>query len=94
MTEEKEIFEAATEVTEFANYTEKIPGTSVSFEMIAIPAGSFTIGNSKGEPMSEPDEVPPVKVNMSKFWMGKAEVSWDEFLAFFAETNSQGHAIV
>jgi sulfatase modifying factor 1 len=31
-------------------------------------------------------------VNVSKFWMGKSEVSWDEFLAFFAETNSQGHA--
>jgi formylglycine-generating enzyme required for sulfatase activity len=24
--------------------------------------------------------------------MGKSEVSWDEFLAFFAETSSQGHA--
>ena len=92
VTEEKEVFEHATEVTEFINFTERIPGTSVEFEMVAIPEGSFTIGSPTEEPMRGVNEDPNVKVNISGFWMGKAEVSWDEFLAFFAETNSQGHA--
>lgn len=92
ITETKEIFNSATEITEFVNFTEKIPGTSVSFDMVAIPAGSFTIGSPESEPFRGDNESPNVKVNISKFWMGKAEVSWDEFLAFFAETKSQGHA--
>jgi formylglycine-generating enzyme required for sulfatase activity/nitrate/TMAO reductase-like tetraheme cytochrome c subunit len=92
VTEDKEIFTEATEVAGFESFTEKIPGTSVAFEMIAIPEGSFTLGSSADEPFTADNEIPKVKVNVSKFWMGKSEVSWDEFLAFFAETSSQGHA--
>lgn len=92
VTVEKEIFAEATEIKEFVNFTERIPGTSVEFDMVAIPEGSFTMGSPADEPMRSENEGPSVKVNISKFWMGKAEVSWDEFLAFFAETNSQGHA--
>ncbi len=91
-TEIKEIFTEATDVTEFVNFIEKIPGTSVSFDMVAIPAGSFEMGSPDSEPLRGTNESPRVKVNLSEFWMGKAEVSWDEFLAFFAETSSQGHA--
>lgn len=86
------LFDSATVVNDFVNFEEHIPGTSVAFDMVAIPAGSFTIGSPDDEPFRGEDESPRVKVNMSKFWMGKAEVSWDEFLAFFAETNTQGHA--
>jgi formylglycine-generating enzyme required for sulfatase activity len=92
VTETKEIFTEATEVSGFDNFTEKIPGTSVSFDMVAIPAGNFTIGSPASEPMRNSNENPNVNVNITEFWMGKTEVSWDEFLAFFAETNSQGHA--
>ena len=50
------------------------------------------MGSPADEPLRSENEGPAVNVNISKFWMGKAEVSWDEYLAFFAETNSQGHA--
>ena len=50
------------------------------------------MGSPENEPLRGSNEGPTIKVNVSKFWMGKTEVSWDEFLAFFAETNSQGHA--
>ncbi|PYU90500.1 MAG: hypothetical protein DMG08_17750 [Acidobacteria bacterium] len=33
-----------------SNYTETIPGTTVTFEMIAIPGGSFTMGSQEAEP--------------------------------------------
>ena len=88
----KEIFTEATEVTEFINFKERIPDTSVEFEMVAIPGGSFSMGSPESEPMRNANEGPQVKVNISEFWIGQTEVSWDEFLAFFAETNSQGHA--
>ena len=88
----KEVFTEATEVTEFTDFAERIPDTSIEFELVAIPAGSFRLGSPGSEPMRNTNEGPAVKVNISKFWMGKTEVSWDEFFAFFAETNSQGHA--
>ncbi len=88
----KEVFTAPTEITEFVNFTERIPGSSIEFDLIAIPEGNFTMGSPDSEEMRNANEGPTVKVNVSKFWMGKTEVTWDEFLAFFAETNSQGHA--
>jgi formylglycine-generating enzyme required for sulfatase activity len=77
-------------VTKFENYTEKIPGTSVSFDMVALPGGKFQMGSPDNEPMRKPDEGPLRKVKLSKFWIAKTEVTWDEYLAFFRATGSQG----
>ena len=41
----KEIFTEPTKVTEFKNFTERIPKSSVSFNMIAIPGGTFKMGS-------------------------------------------------
>ena len=38
-------FTAPAEVTAFENFTERIPGTTVSFGMKAIPGGSFRMGS-------------------------------------------------
>lgn len=86
----EEKFTAATKVEKFENFTEKIPGTTVSFEMIAIPGGNFNMGSPENEPLRKPDEGPVRKVKLTKFWMGKIEVSWNEYLAFFQATASQG----
>ena len=86
----KEVFTEATHITEFKNFTEKIPGTSVSFDMIAIPAGEFVIGSNKKEDFRRNDEGPQRKVKISKFFMAKIEVSWEEYLAFFHNTSSEG----
>jgi len=88
--ESKEVFSEATRVDRFENFVEKIPGTGVSFEMIAVPEGVFNMGSPKDEPLRHTNEGPVHKVNLSKFWMGKVEVSWDEYLAFFKATSSQG----
>jgi len=89
-TASKELFGEATKVESFKNFTEKIPGTSVSFDMVAIPEGTFNMGSPDGEPLRKPDEGPVHRVKLSKFWMGKVEVSWNEYLAFFQTTGSQG----
>jgi nitrate/TMAO reductase-like tetraheme cytochrome c subunit len=88
--EKAEIFTEPTTVSKFENFTEKIPGTSVTFEMIAIPGGKFKMGSAKDEPYHKPDESPVHPVQVSRFWMGKVEVSWDEYLEFFKATSSQG----
>lgn len=63
-------------------YTNTIPGSEVSFEMVPIPGGEFVMGSPDGEKDRKPDEGPQHKVKISPFWIGKYEVTWDEFLLF------------
>ena len=55
----------------FVNYTETVPGTSVSFDMIAIPGGSFLMGSPPSESYREEDEGPQNTVEISPFWIVK-----------------------
>ena len=65
--------------TAAAPYTEAIPGTSVSFDMVPVPGGTFTMGSPASEPFHFEDEGPQVKVKVAPFWMGKLEVTWAEY---------------
>ncbi len=65
-----------------APYVEPIPGTELKFEMVPIPAGTFTMGSSPDEAKRGDDEGPQVKVQIAPFWMGKHEVTWDEYDEF------------
>lgn len=86
----KEIFTHPAEIGRFENFREMIPGTNVSFEMVALPGGTFRMGSPENEPLRRPDEGPVRKVTLSRFWIARNEVSWDEYLAFFRATGSQG----
>ncbi len=85
-----EIFDAPATVEGFVDYTEFIPGTSVSFEMVAIPGGSFEMGSPESEAYRGGDEGPVHTVTVSPFWMGRLEVTWDEFEAWYRATKSEG----
>jgi formylglycine-generating enzyme len=85
-----EIFENPAVVKAFEDFTEQIPGTSVSFNMIAVSGGKFNIGSPPGEPYHRPDEGPVREVLVNDFWIAEIEVTWNEFLAFFNATSSQG----
>jgi formylglycine-generating enzyme required for sulfatase activity len=65
-------------------YTEKIPGTDVTFEMIPIPGGEFLMGSPAGEADRSEDEGPQVRVKVEPFWMSKCEVTWGEYHSFMA----------
>ena len=65
-----------------APYTETIPDTGVSFDMVPIPAGSFTMGSPESEAGRQPDEGPQHTVKLPAFYMGKLEVTWNEFDQF------------
>jgi formylglycine-generating enzyme len=77
-------------IEKFENFNEMIPGTNVSFEMVAIKGGIFKMGSPDNEPFHKPDEGPVRKITVSDFWIGRIEVTWDEYLAFFRAAGTQG----
>lgn len=60
-------------------YTERIPGTDVTFEMIPVPGGTYLMGSPESEENRSPDEGPQVKVKVEPMWVAKEEVSWAEY---------------
>jgi len=77
-------------IEEFKNFTEQIPGTPVSFRMIAVNGGTFKMGSPADEPYRRHDEGPVREVEVNNFWMSEIEVTWNEYFAFFNATSSQG----
>ena len=53
----------------FLPYRDSIPGTLVSFEMIPVPGGTVTLDTPQG----------PRTVSVGPFWIGRTEVTWDEY---------------
>ena len=90
VTEIKEIYTEPTVVEQFDDYTEVIPGSSVDFEMIAIPGGTFTLGSPESESYRESDEGPLREVTVGEFWIGRTEVTWNEFEAWYRATGGEG----
>lgn len=86
------VYNEPARIEEFKNYTEYIPGTGVSFQMIAIPGGNFMIGSPENEAFRKEDEGPRREVSLKPFFMGRAEVSWDEYLAFFSAMGMEGRS--
>jgi formylglycine-generating enzyme required for sulfatase activity len=60
-------------------YTERIIGTTVTFDMVPIRGGKFVMGSPADEPDRSQDEGPQHEVVIEPFWMGKCEVTWDEY---------------
>lgn len=68
---------------EFEAYNSKVPGSEITFKMVPIQAGSFTMGSAENEKGRGADEGPQKKIELSAFWIGEKEVTHDEFLVFF-----------
>ncbi len=63
-------------------YQSKVPETGAKYSMVPIPAGEFLMGSPTAEQNRQDDEGPQRKVSISPFWMGKTEVTWDEYEPF------------
>jgi formylglycine-generating enzyme required for sulfatase activity len=72
----------AQQANDFVDYEAKIPGTKVTFKMVAIQGGEFLMGSPETEKHRKPDEGPQVKVKIEPFWMGAYEVSYQEYELF------------
>jgi formylglycine-generating enzyme required for sulfatase activity len=68
--------------TPLAPYTETIPETQVAFDMVPVPAGTFEMGSPESEAGRQADEGPQHTVKLPAFYMGKIEVTWDEYDQF------------
>lgn len=64
---------------ELTAYEETLPGSQVKFTMKPIPGGEFLMGSPESEKGRNADEGPQHKVAIKPFWMGKCEVTWDEY---------------
>lgn len=56
-------------------FVESIPGTSVKFEMIPLPAGTIPLTSLEANNGNPSIAIKPV-------WIGKTEVTWDEYDVF------------
>ncbi len=65
-----------------APYTDTIPNTKVTFDMVPIPAGTFTMGSPASEPGRDAAEGPQHTVALKAFFMGAKEVTWAEYDEF------------
>jgi formylglycine-generating enzyme required for sulfatase activity len=69
-------------------YEQKIPGTDVSFQVVYIPDGVFSMGSPTTESGRGQDEGPLHPITIDSLWVGKVEVTWDLFGLFLNENKS------
>ncbi len=62
-----------------ADYAVALPENDVTFEMVGIPGGTFLMGSPSSEGGRSANEGPQREVTISAFWIGKHEVTWDEY---------------
>ncbi len=63
-------------------YSEPIQYANVSIEMLPIPGGTFAMGSPDSEENRREDEGPQHQVEVQPFWMGKYEITWDQYDAW------------
>jgi formylglycine-generating enzyme required for sulfatase activity len=63
-------------------YREVVPGVDATFEMVPIRGGRFVQGSPESEPERKADEGPQAPVELEPFWIGRCEVTWDEYQPF------------
>ena len=73
------------EAQDFKTYDQSIPETSITFKMVAIPKGNFTIGSDISERGRDEDEGPQKEIAISPFWMGTIEVTFAEWDLYFKD---------
>jgi len=75
-------------------FTQKIPGSEISFKMVPIPGGSFMMGSPDGEKDRKDDEGPQHEVRIDPFFMEEHEVTWAEYSLFLDNYNRLGKKAV
>ena len=62
---------------DFSEYEEEINTSDLTFSMVPITGGEFTMGSEINDPNRAENEWPAHIVEVSDFWMGKHELTWD-----------------
>ncbi len=64
---------------EMKPYSEPLEHTEVSIEMIPLRSGKFLMGSPAEEAERNEDEGPQHEVQVGAFWIGKHEITWDQY---------------
>jgi len=72
---------------EMSAYSEPIPGSEHGIDLVAIPGGSFLMGSPEGEDDRRDWEGPQREVELAPFWMGRTEITWDQYHVFMFKTD-------
>lgn len=83
--------EAPQEKTSESNASPAITNSKDGSKLISIPAGEFTMGSPEGE--GEKDEHPQHKVYLDAYYIGKYEVTNEQFAKFVNETDYQAKGL-
>ncbi|MFM7103872.1 MAG: c-type cytochrome domain-containing protein, partial [Verrucomicrobiota bacterium] len=71
-----------TQAADMKPYSEDLPWAGLKFDLVVIPGGEFEMGGAAGDDQAQADEKPVRPVKIEPFWMGRTEVSWDEYEQF------------
>jgi formylglycine-generating enzyme required for sulfatase activity len=69
----------------FSSYSQQIPGSTESIDMVPVTGGEFLMGSPQDEAGRHEDEGPQRNVNVDSFWMGKYEITWNQYDQFANE---------
>jgi formylglycine-generating enzyme required for sulfatase activity len=81
------------------NFTEKVTGFKIDentkkkielksqFDMVYVPGGEYEMGSPDTEAGHDPNEGPRHRVKIGNLWVGRCEVTWDEFDVFWFDEN-------
>jgi len=69
----------ASSESEMKPYEQPIMHTDTSIEMVPIVGGTFVMGSPDDEDGRSDDEGPQHEVKIDPFWMGKFEITWDQY---------------
>jgi len=73
-------------IVESVTYTIEIPG-----QMVFVPGGSFTMGDTRGEGIF--DELPTHTVTLNSFFMGRYEVTQAEWQSVMGSNPASGYGV-
>ncbi len=71
-------------------YRERIPGTDAAFDLVPIGAGTFVMGSPRRDRERRSPDSPAHEVRVDAFWMGRCEVTWDEYHPFMLRLDIAG----
>ena len=78
---------ADTPAAELKTFDQVIPGSQVKFNMVAIKGGKFKMGSPDSEKGRNKDEGPQHEVQVGDYWIGKTEVTWEEYDQYWKSTD-------
>lgn len=73
-TEQEQAMSESVPNTEISEYSAEIPGSDEEIEMVLVPGGSYQMGPF--------DQSGSHEVKVDSFWIGKYEITWDEYNLF------------